>query len=395
MTVARGSLNPFNRVFLLLLAPVVSLLFIAIDNRPFLYESLSRGQPIGRDFAAFWTASVMLWRGQATLLFDPATYQQALNDVIGLQLGFLPFPYPPHSLMFVAPLALFPYLLALSVWLAATFCFVLAVLWRRVDQHWTMVFGLLLSPAAAVNISTGQNGFLSAALLCGGLLLLERRPLLAGLLIGLLSYKPQLGVLLPFLLIAAGHWRAFGAAAATVIFMIVGSVILLGPEAWTLYLSKAGPLQLEVAQFGSGRFQFMVPTYFMSARLLGLPLWQAWMLQGISAALVAAAALWAFRQPAPHALKAALAMVAVVLISPYVLTYDLMIVAVAILVAGQCFVPDWRECLVFALAWILPVITWPSQLPAGPLVLTLLFLLLLRRLAKSRDGQSTWRTKIS
>ena len=387
MSRARGSLSPFNRVFLLGIAPLCAFLYLLIDSGPFLYEVLSRGQTIGRDFAVFWTASVLLRLGDALALFDPATYQPALEQVMGVDLAFMPFPYPPHSLLFVVALSVFPYLVALVLWLVGTFCLVPALLWRRVDQRWVMAIALLLSPAAAVNISTGQNGFLSAALLCGGLLCLERRPVLAGLLIGLLSYKPQLGLLIPLLLLSAGHWRAFWAATATVVLLILGSSLVLGTEAWTFFLTKTGPQQLALMEGGTGRFQFMVPTYFMSGRLLGLPLWQCWTLQAISAAMAALASIWAFRQPVPHQLKAALAMVAAFLASPYLLTYDMIIVMVAILLAGQCFVPKWWESVVCALAWLLPAAVLPATMPVGPIILTALFLVLLRRVLESRVGR--------
>lgn len=381
MNMARISLPPFGRIFLLGLAPALALLYLAFDSGPFLSETLSRGQTIGRDFAVFWSASVLLWQGQALKLFDPATYQPALEQIMGFDLvGFMPFPYPPHSLLFVAPLALFPYLVALAIWLGATFCLVLAVLWRRINYRWVMAIGLALSPASIVNISAGQNGFLSAALLCGGLLLLERRPILAGILFGLLSYKPQLGLLIPVLLSTAGHWRVFWVATVTVITMIVASGILLGPEAWEFFLTKTGPQQLVATQFGSGRFQLMMPTYFMAGRLLGLELWQSWAAQILSAVVTLAASVWAFRQKAPHNLKAAVAMVAVFLVSPYVLTYDMMIVCVAILVAGQYFSPSRKERLIFHLAWLLPVVTLPPLHPLSPVIMTALFVVLLRRI---------------
>lgn len=372
MTAKTGSLRPFNRIFLLGLAPLISIMAMCTIDDPIFSQK--------RDFGVFWTASTMLWRGDVLLLFDPDTYRAALLDVMGPSFGYLPFPYPPHSLFFLAPLKLFPYLIALAIWLAIGFAAVIAALWQRIDQRWVMLVALLLCPASTMNMAAGQNGFLSAALLCGGLLQLDKRPVLAGILFGLLSYKPQLGLIIPLLLMTAGHWRAFWAASVTVVLMVAASAALFGIEAWQIYLTKSGPMQLHVAQYWVGRFQFMSPTYFMAGRLLGLELWQAWAMQAASTVLTLACTVWIFRQPGvPHRLKCAIAMLAVFLVSPYALTYDLIIISAAILLGAQCFQPKWWEGAVCGMAWLLPALTLPPGMPIGPIVITMVFLIYLRR----------------
>jgi ABC-type multidrug transport system fused ATPase/permease subunit len=332
-----------------------------------------------RDFGVFWTASTLLWRGEVLQLFEPAAFKAALAQVMGADFPYLPFPYPPHSLLILWPLSLFPYLSSLALWLALTFGAMALALRNGFEQRWIMLLGLLLCPASAVNMAGGQNGFLSAALLGAGLLCLERRQILAGLCIGVLSYKPQLGLLLPFLLIAGGYWRAFLAATATVIVLALLSALIFGVDSWSLYLTKSGPYQAEIAQHWTGRFQFMSPTYFMAGRLLNLPLPMAWAIQITASVLASVGALWAFRQPVPHALKAAIAMVAVFLVSPYALTYDLTIVSAAILLAFSVFAPKWWEYAAFLVVWLLPAFTLPADMPIGPLLISILFLVLLRR----------------
>jgi hypothetical protein len=370
-------LRLFDHVFLLVLAPVVSLIYaMSIDDVIF-----SRH----RDFGVFWTAAVLLWRGETLLLFDPAAFRLNLAQVMGSDFPYLPFPYPPHSLFLLAPLAFLPYLTAFTCWLVAGLGGILVTLWQRLKSRWHFFIAFLLCPASAVNMATGQNGFLSAILLCGGLLALERRPILAGLLFGLLSYKPQLGLLIPFLLMAGGHWRAFWSASLTVTLLVAASALLFGVDSWLLYVTKSGPQQLEIAQHWVGRFQTMSPTYFMAGRLLGCELWLAWTIQIVMSLVAAGAAIWAFRQPSPFTLRAALVMVATFLISPYVLTYDMTIVSIAILLAATCFAPAWWEYLGFALAWLLPALTLPAGMPVGPIILTILFFILLRRIALTRE----------
>src|SRR5438105_147271 len=80
------------------------------------------------------------------------------------------------------------------------------------------------------NVGHGQNGFLTATLLGGGLIFLERRPILAGVLLGLLAYKPQFGLLIPLVLLATGRWTAIAAATVTVLSACSATLIVFGPE---------------------------------------------------------------------------------------------------------------------------------------------------------------------
>jgi len=92
------------------------------------------------------------------------------------------------------------------------------------------IFVALGSPAALWNFTAGQNGFLTAALIGGALVLMQRRPWLAGVCLGLLSYKPQFGLLFPVALVAAAQWRVIGAGAFTAAGMAVLSLIFSAPR---------------------------------------------------------------------------------------------------------------------------------------------------------------------
>lgn len=381
---------PFTRGFLLYLAPLVSFWYFAVDSYPFLTESLSRGQTVGRDFAVFWSASVETWLGNARAVFDPSQQQASLERLMGHDLAFMPFPYPPHALLLFLPLAALPYLPALIAWLGLTFGGVALALRHHLAQRgWILLLGLALSPASMVNIVSGQNGFLSTAFLCGGLLLLEKRPLVAGILIGLLSYKPQLGLLLPFLLIAGGYWRAFWAASGVVILLAAFSLVFPGLDAWRLYLTEISPQQMHFAQFGEGIFRRMIPSYFMAGRDIGLDLAAAWTLQIVVSGAALIASVWAFRQRVSFDLKCATAMVGTFLTPPYVFSYDMPIVCVAILLCGGTAKPNSAERLVFCLAWLYPALTIYSPVPLGPPVLTALMVMLLHRVWQESRGEKS------
>lgn len=200
---------PIDPRFMLGFAPFISLFFGWTDTSPFFEEVFSRGQILGRDFITFWVGAVLFWRGHAQQLFDPVICFGLLREVTGKDIATAWFSYPPNSLLLLFPLAALPYFPALFLWLAGPFTLLAGLLRRYLAIDWPIILALLLSPASVVNICAGQNGFLSALLFCGGFLMLERRPILAGILFGLLAYKPQIGLILPFLLIAGKYWRTF------------------------------------------------------------------------------------------------------------------------------------------------------------------------------------------
>jgi alpha-1,2-mannosyltransferase len=89
-----------------------------------------------------------------------------------------------------------------------------------------------------INLGHGHNGFLTAALIGAALVNLDRRPWLAGLLLGLMVYKPQFGILFPLVLAATGRWRSFAAAAATVAALALITTLVFGVSVWDAFLAS-------------------------------------------------------------------------------------------------------------------------------------------------------------
>jgi hypothetical protein len=345
------------------------------------------GPPLGADFLVFWYASHLIWQGDFATLFDPWKFSAAIDAVTGGPDAFKPFPYPPVALWFVAPIAALPFAVALPLWQLATFTAFVQPL-RRFFPSWaSCVLILLTAPASLVNIADGQNGFLSAALLCGGLLLLERRPALAGLLFGLLTFKPQLGLLLPLVLIAGGYTRSFLVAAATAAGLVLASIALFGWVPWATYLTVGLGAQRQLLDIGTGPFMVMVPSFFMAGRLLELPLAVDYAVQGVVALGVVAACCWAIRRPIALERRAALVMVGTLLVSPYCFNYDMCILVAAQVIAW----PGYRQRGTSeegfqAAAWILPAAMIGiglARLPIAPLILLAVFLFMLRRLRRA------------
>ena len=291
--------------------------------------------------------------------------------------------YPPAFLLVAAALAALPYLGALLVYQAATLAAYLVVV-RRIagrPEAWLLA---LAFPAVFVNVTHGHNGFITAALLGGALLVLDRRPLLAGALIGCLAYKPQLGLLVPLVLAVTGRWRAIAAAAATVLAIAALTWVLFGADVFVAFWHSL-PMTQRVILEGAPGFH-KIQSVYAALRQLGVPGTLANAAQMATTLLVAAALVALWRSAAAFELKAAALLIGCVLATPYVLDYDLMVLAPAIAFLAahglrQGFAP-WELSLLVAL-WVLPLVARPlAELTAvsltPPLLLAALALILHR-----------------
>jgi alpha-1,2-mannosyltransferase len=294
------------------------------------------GRPVGTDFLSFWTVSSALHTGQSRAVYAPLELAALERAVAGSD-GFYAWAYPPLALLLVYPLALMPYLWSLAAWLACGLGAYLTALWRILPRPATLWAGLAF-PAVLANLSHGQNGLLTTGLLGWALLLLPQRPGLAGALLGLLTFKPQLGLMIPLALAAGGHWRTMVVAALTAIGLAALSLALFGGELWSGFL---GSLPFARAMLE----QELVPYYkmqsvFAASRLLGASVSLAYILQGIVALGAAWITIATWRQPIDQDLKNAVLVTAGVLAAPFILDYDLMLLA---LPAAWLLCRGWRS----------------------------------------------------
>jgi hypothetical protein len=379
--------NPgFNKrlAAFLVLGAAFAASFLLYINWRLLFGPVPPGQVYGRDFLIFWHASGVLWQGDFATLFDRTRFIASMDRAAGASTGYSPFSYPPHAIWFIAPLAALPYTASLLTWLAATFALYAAVLRRFFASNWQCLLVLLLSPASLVNVSFGQNGFLVAALLTGALLLLETRPVLAGVLIGILTFKPQLGLLLPFVLIAGGYGRSFLAAAVTGIVLVLASIAIVGIGPWQTFFATGIAAQRHFLEAGEGLYILMVPSFVMAVRILDLPFWLGYALQAIAGIGTLLACCWAIRRSAPHRYKVAAVLAGALFATPYSFNYDMPILAAALVLAWPgARQADW---IPYGIAWLLPVLMMPcglANIPIGPLVLLTTLVFLLYQVARS------------
>ena len=346
-----------------------------------------RGIPLGGDFLGFWAASkVELSRGAAAV-YDVESLRAAQTAVMGRPVPFFAWLYPPTASLLVWPLALLPYGAAFVLWCGGQLAAALSVL-RRILDHPLTTRVALAFPATFLCLVHGQNALLSTALLGGGLSLLASRPALAGAVLAGLLYKPHLGLLIPVALLAGRQWRAITGGAIAGALYGLATLAVLGPAAWTAFFAHAG-FARDVLEQGWVDWGKMASPY-AGLRLLGLGSTPAWIGQG--AVTLAAAALVAlqWRRPGPIGIKAAGLAAAGLLASPFLLDYDLTILALSIAwLAAEGRAIGFRpwEISALALAWVSPllvrVIGLQIHLPVAPLVAAMVLALTVRR---SRPG---------
>jgi alpha-1,2-mannosyltransferase len=320
-----------------------------------------QGRPLGTDFSDVYAAGTLADEGRAADAFDPPRQFAREQALFGAKTQFYGWHYPPFFLLIAAPLARLPYLPALLAWQLATLALYLWSMRRLLrerasDRTWLLI--ALAFPAAFVNLIHGHNGFLTAALLAGALAVLDTRPLVAGLLFGLLAYKPQFGVMIPLVLGATGRWRSFGSAAATVAILALAATAIFGADIWPAFLAGTHFTRETVLEQGGTGF-YKIQTVFAWIRMWGGPVALAYAAQAVASLAVAAALVMLWRSPASPARKGAALCIAMLLATPYALDYDMMVLAPAIaLLAAEGIDRGFRpyeRALLLAL-WAVPIL---------------------------------------
>lgn len=287
-------------------------------------------KPTSTDFVSFYAAGSLVDAGTPALAYDQAAHYAAEQRATAADIPYQFFYYPPVYLLLCAALARLPYLVAFIGFEATTLLFYLFVARRILGEcGFSALAPLLAFPAVFWTLGLGQNAFLTAALFGSATLLIDRRPVIAGLLFGALCYKPHFGLLVPVALAAGGRWRAFAAAAGTVATLSLASLTLFGTSVWKAFFASALAAHTTY-EAGSVALVGYITPWGMILQLSADPA-LAWAVQGtaILAAGVFVAWVWCYELPLP--LRAAALAAATLVAVPVALIYDLMLAAVAIL----------------------------------------------------------------
>jgi hypothetical protein len=347
----------------------------------------AEGLRAGGDYPVYYLASNMALGGEAALAYDPAALSARSFAVLGFVSDDLPWFYPPTFLFFLAPFALLPPAWSLGAWVffnaavIAALGYALAGRGLGVAKRCWFALAALAFPSALLSLFAGQNGGLSAGLLGGGLLLLERRPLLAGALLGLATFKPQLGILVPVALVAGGCWRAIGAACVTFLGFAGASAAVFGSAPWLNHLDALGRARAMIEDGVMPIAKMVTPlsSFYLMALPAPLPAILMWAFVGFSVVLVFV--VW--RRSKSWPLRISVLIAATFLAAPYAYFHDAAILALPLLMwARAAQRSGWRagEPLLLASFWLAPYAMWALAVFAGWHLWPLLLLALLAAL---------------
>ena len=343
------------------------------------------GKPLGTDFSNVYAAGSLTWQGRPAEAYQPALQHAEEKAVFGgREVPFYGWLYPPFFFSVAFLVASVPYAWGLAIWLAASLAAYLAAMRAILPRPETLLIAAAF-PAVFINIGHGQNGFLTAALLGGALHWLDRRPWLAGVLIGLLAYKPQFGVLIPVALLAGGRWSTIGAAVATIAALLAVSFVTLGDGVWHAFADSMTFTQTVVLEQGGIGWE-KIQSVFSAMRMWGAGVHLAYAVQIALALMLAASLAWLWQSNAPFELKASALATASLLATPYVLDYDLVALAVGIVFfVRHGLSRGFRtfEISLLAAAWIAPLLSrgvaGATGIPLGLMVLLAFYAFTLRR----------------
>lgn len=346
---------------------------------------------LGTDWMVFYGAIRAVLDGHEALLFDGDRFTAFLNgsfaDWLSQPLAFRPWAYPPSFLVLLlpfAPLGFFGSYVAFQLVSAG----LLALALRSRNDGWA-AYGVflalvLLCPGSVINVIDGQLVFLVAALIVGGLRLLDSRPVLAGLVLGLLTFKPQFCILVPLALVAAGQWRALWASGLSALAMAAASAMIFGWDLWLRWFPVIvqNLISPDAKWIEYGRM--WGNSVYTCTVSLGVPERLASALQLAAILFAAATVVLAFRSRLGTREKMVVFLAATVLAAPHSGPYDqaLLVVAAAYWLSGMGpLQPSW--CWTFALMiWVVPTISPPVLFAASrfaPLLTIALIVLVLRR----------------
>lgn len=304
-----------------------------------------QGRAFGDDFVNYWSGAYLAWHRRLADIFDWNAFHVFQERLVGGGLDQYHYGYPPVLLLLTTPLAFVPFIPGLGLWLLSSWYAFYRALKLAAPEGALLLS--LATPALLVNAVGGQNGAWTAALLGGGLMLVDRRPWLAGMLFGLLIYKPHLGVMLPIALLAGRRWQVIIAAGVTVAALIATSLALFGVDMWAGYFGRMTLIRQMILEDGTGVWHRML-SVFVFARRFGINVTWAYALQALVAlgAIIVVARSW-WRDESPE-IRNALAVLGTFLVTPYLQDYDLVVGA---------FVAVWLWSLQHRGA----MAVWPAQ----------------------------------
>jgi Glycosyltransferase family 87 len=350
----------------------------------------------GTDWMVFYGAVRSALAGHLQLIMNGDDFTAYLNrsfaDWLSAPLEFRPWFYPPSFLVLLLPFAPLGLVGSYVAFQVATGGFLAAALGKGgadAASRRYVIAAVLISPAASINMVDGQCAFLVAALMVSGVRLLDARPILAGAVLGLLSFKPQFFLLVPFALLALEQWRSLVAAACSALALAAISAVIFGIDLWTWWVPQAVANLTSPDPKWVDYGRIWGHSVWACAVLLGFPDRLASLLQFTAIAASAIATFMAFRSSLGRDKQLAILLAAAVFAAPHSGPADatLLVAAVALWLAGEAMAPNRSHWLLGFGIWLVPLISPPAYVVAGrfaPLLTVALVGLILNELREPK-----------
>lgn len=344
---------------------ILAAFFVAVAAGGYLYTMSWSGDfprdgtslVVGRDFLNFWMYGRAAPTADPSRFYDVAEYNHALAALLGANYPGQNWSYPPSILFVAAPFGQLGYLPALLVWTMLGGALFYTIGRRHFDDNRVLI-ALMLSPAVVLCVISGQSSLVTAAMLVIIFAWLDRKPITAGVLIGLLTLKPQLGLLFPIMLIASARWRVLASASVTALALAAATALVFGPQVWVDFIAKGLPANNLVLADPERIATPFYPTVFMNLRGIDLPYGAAMAVQLVFSAGAAAAVFWTFRarRDADPLWLMALFLACSVTAVPYMLSYDTLALTFVVLLLLGTGSLDANSRRVVQLIYWLPLI---------------------------------------
>ncbi|WP_135384195.1 glycosyltransferase family 87 protein [Vibrio tasmaniensis] len=381
-------------IFWFAIGSMLSLYFSYIDTIDLLKGELSRGQMIGRDFLHSWTAAKLAMSGDFSEIYNVNAFLNHAPIAVKESGVAFNFAYSPQMLVVLAPFSYFDYVSAYIIWcLLCVLVFLPTVLIGSKSRLDVVVFIALLAPTTIINITSGQNGLLVAALFVGGCRFLPKFPVLSGVMFGLLTIKPHLGLLIPIALVAGGHWKAILSASLTTIIFVGFSVVLFGISAWESWWREGS---LEYAKHfieeGEGMGILMQVSPFIAIKESFGSVAAAWYIHVGTMLMAVGVVVYAFRTTVDYYIKMFILITATYLVSPYLHNYDMAALTASVLLLLTKYditTMTQIDVSVIIAVWLIPIVGMYAALYglyATPLVTVFYIILLTNQILQGDKG---------
>jgi len=300
------------------------------------------------DFDAFHIIAKRVWLGDVGDAYDFAKLVVMQREDSGGMDSFMPWTYPPQFDLLLAPFALMPIGIAYFVFTTVTFAVYLLVL-RSIARDYFVLLLIILFPAIAVTMACGQNGFLTAGLIGVVCLYFEKRPVTAGLALGLMVIKPHLAIAFAVYAVLRRQWTVVITAGAVVLITSAICTAVFGTQIWSELLQSVRDSSIFLER-GNYPLYRMISVY-AALRSAGLSAGIAFLGQGFIALTALGVILFALYRRMPESFSLGLTAMVSICISPYAYDYDFLIFGIGL----ACLLPalhvaarKWERSIIYA-----------------------------------------------